>query len=220
MLSANARPVSPARFQWKKYAVTPKVYRTLGGFLLMHGHMRKFVEKWAGDKGIHAAAHMEIGAGLIRRSPDFQPVIGIADDQVAGVEAKGEAALATTAFAVQFHCDKGGVFNFDREFFDRRYQHMGTVFLASQYGGKQPDHFCPADRGALMIPCAVGGDSHLAVAAMLRVPLLDRGKPTFFYETRDIAERKCGEIRGGLHRHGRKIGNIGRLCNVSLEISK
>lgn len=54
---------------------------------------------------------------------------------------------------------------------------------------------------ALMIPCAIGGDPHIAMAAMLRVPALHRRQTLFGYQMGNLRERESAQIRRRRHWH-------------------
>src|SRR5205085_6465955 len=101
------------------------------------------------------------------------------DDEVAGVEPEGQAAVPAFAFALQLDGDEGRVLDLDVQLLRRRDQDKAAVRLAPEDGGEQADHRWPADRAALMKPGAIARDPHLAVAAMDRMPLLHRRQALF-----------------------------------------
>ena len=142
---------------------------------------------------------------------EAQPVIGAGDHQIAGVEAESEIARLAFALAFQLHRHERCVLDRDVELLRRRDEHEAPVFLAPQDRREQPHHFRPADRAALVKPGPVAGDAHGAVAAMARVPQVDRRKLALLRQPGDIAEAEAGKIgRGGSHGHDR--GLAGRLA--------
>ena len=133
------------------------------------------------------------------------------DDEVAGVEPEGEAAASPFAFALQLDRDERRVLDLDVELLDRRDQDEAAVGLAAQDGREQAHHRRPADRAALVKPGAVARDPHLAVAAMGRVPALDRRQPPLLGQPRDLGEAEAGEVVGG--------GGIGMAAPVAARLA-
>jgi hypothetical protein len=96
------------------------------------------------------------------------------DNGVAAVQAESDLPIPAFSFGVHPNCPEGRGFDIDFQLLDRGHQHMAAVRLAPENRREQPDHRRAADRRALVIPGAVARDAHVAMAAAVRIPLLDR----------------------------------------------
>jgi len=103
-------------------------------------------------------------------------MVGIGDHQMVGVEPEGQRPFGAAAFAFQFHRDKGRVFDQNAKLLIGRDQRVAAVPFSAQDARKGADHGRTPDRIALMVPGPVRRNPHFAVAAFLRIPLVDRGQ--------------------------------------------
>ncbi len=158
------------------------------------GHVGEFVVKRAGKLGFEAVADGKARRGAAGGADDGQRMVGAGDDGVAAVEREGNAAGRAGAFHGHGQRAKCGRLDEDRQFFDRGDEDVAAVGLAPKHGREQADHRLAADRIALVIPRAVTGDAHLAVAAVGGIPTFDRGQGAFANALRKLIEGLAGEV--------------------------
>ena len=110
------------------------------------------------------------------------------DHQMVSIETEGERAVRAAALALQFDGDKGRILDRDAQLLIGCDQCIAVIRFAPQNARKSPHHRGPFDWIALMIPGAVRRDTHLAVAGLLRTPLIDGGQFLRFGQFRNFGD--------------------------------
>jgi hypothetical protein len=103
-------------------------------------------------------------------------MLGAGRDEVVDVRAERELPPGTRALDRHLDGEERRVLDRDADALDRRHEHESLRILA-QHRGEELYERRPADRRAVVEPGAVGGDAHVDLAAIGRLPALDRGRP-------------------------------------------
>src|ERR1043166_14482 len=96
-----------------------------------------------------------------------------AGDPVVDVGAEIQAPAGGRVLDLKLDREKRRVVDRDPAFLDRRYQEILVAF-ALEHRGEQFDQRGAPDWGLLIKPGAVGGDAHVDIAAIGRIPQVDR----------------------------------------------
>jgi hypothetical protein len=118
---------------------------------------------------------MDIGRRFAGVRIDFNAdrIVRTGDRFVADIRGESKLLHLSVTANVQEHGDKGCIVDADAHLFARR-DEMKAVRILAQDRGKQAHEFAPGKRRALMVPGAVARNANVDVAAMGRVPALDR----------------------------------------------
>ena len=128
---------------------------------------------------------------------EAEGMVGAAEDDVVNVGAEHE--FAQWPVAANFHLDseEGGVGDRNVNFLGGRDEVVATVGVLAQHAGEQLDQRHAADRTARIHPNAVGADGHANIAAIGRVPALDRRRA---FATLGLQQGfEARDARGGVH---------------------
>lgn len=177
------------------------------------GDIGQFIIERAVELRLQPVADGEARGRAIVGIDNRKRMIGPGDHGVTAIELEGEGALIAFAFAGHGNGAERGAFDLYRQLFDRGDEDMAAIRFAAEHGGEEADHRRAGDPAALMIPTAVAGDAHFAVAAMIGIPSIDRGMAAFTDQSGKLFERLAGE-REGLagFGHPRAIGKAAASC--------
>jgi hypothetical protein len=117
--------------------------------------------------------------------------------QIIRVEPERQRVIGTRAI----DRDEGGILDRDGQLLERGDEPVLPVLVALEQAREGAHHCLAPDRLAFVIPRPVGGDPHLAVAALLRCPAFDRRQLALRNEVGNFRERQFGEIGGRFVRH-------------------
>src|SRR6266849_2735913 len=120
---------------------------------------------------------MDIGLKSARRRLRLEPqrVAGATHDPIVHIGAEAKLPPRPAIVDLQLNGHKRRIFYQDAAFF---YWSDEEIFfaLALQYGSEQSDQGGSADRSSLVEPSTVGRNSHVNLAAIGRIPEVDRGR--------------------------------------------
>lgn len=153
----------------------PKAKPACTMMFMMRSDVHQPVEALAVDQRFEICANMDIGRGLAgRRIPlDSNPVLRSRTGLIA--EIGHEVQRLSLAFACNSEVDghERRVVDGDSHFLDRSYQHIAIPVLPENRR-KQPHELRSPDWRAKIEPRAVPCDPHVEIAAIGRIPEVDR----------------------------------------------
>jgi hypothetical protein len=130
----------------------------------------------------------EAGRRTLLRINNSKRVRGSKDECFAAIETECEALGLLFALPSHRNGAKRRAVDIDLESFGRSDKDVRSVRLTAQYGREEAHHCRPVDGPALVIPGSVTRDSHGRMAAMPRMPLIDRRESPFVEELLKLRE--------------------------------
>lgn len=149
-----------------------------------------------GKLGLQTMADFDSGRRTFAHLDHPQGMTNTGNHCVPAVELECDLALGAEALRLHLDSPEGRSFDIDFKLFDRCHQDVRSVRFSPEYGREQPHHGRPVDGRPLVIPGAVAGDSHLAVAAALRIPLIDGRQAPFVNQLLQIRQADTLQSNG------------------------
>src|SRR5262249_7032308 len=174
--------------------------------ILPHCKLYEVVVDRAGDERLEPAAHQQVGLEPLAAGLDLEPqrMRGASLHNVVDVGAKDERLLARAAAHFHLYGEERRISDIHIYLLDRGDEIMPAVGILAQDAGKQLDERHPTDRRATIDPHTIAADLDADIAAVRRVPCLDR-RETLALPLPEQRLQTGDAVGADVARHGRSV---------------